>query len=58
MAIHTSIIESERSVELSTGVKYIVRLIYGSYNYVKEEFNIEETFCIIFIFCKKCPISI
>lgn len=38
MAIHTSIIESERSVELSTGAKYIVRLIYGSYNYVKEEF--------------------
>lgn len=38
MAIHTSIIATDNNTELTTGAKYYVRIIYGPYNYVKEEF--------------------
>ena len=37
-AIHTSIIATDYDSELRTGAKYYVRIIYGPYNYVKEEF--------------------
>ncbi len=36
--IHTNIIKSDEKVQKATSVNYAVRIIYGPYNYVKEEF--------------------
>lgn len=37
-AIHISITEAPKKVVLLTGAKYCVSVIYGPYNFVKEEF--------------------
>ena len=37
-AVHIDIINYTEELTRSTGIEYSVRLIYGPYNYIKEEF--------------------
>lgn len=37
-AIHTDIIKYDEELAKDTGIKYATRIIYGPYNYIKEEF--------------------